>query len=98
MRYDFISIILFLMLSGSPVHVSVVARRVEGLFRETMRWDACIPIGEKVEAAVVRGAYLPPTSKPTQRKEQSSVWGWHSRQKGMLDGVIFVFHKCACLK
>lgn len=86
------------MLSDSPVHVLVVARRAEDLSKETVCWDACIPIGEKVEAAVVRGAYLPPTRKPTQRKEQSSVWGWHSCQKGMLDGVIFVSHKCACLK
>lgn len=46
--------------------------------------------GEKVGAAVVRGAYLSPTHTPTQRKEPFWAWGWHSCQKGMVGGVIFL--------
>lgn len=46
--------------------------------------------GEKVDAAVVRGDYFSLTHMPTQRKEPFSAWGWHSCQKGMVGGVIFL--------
>lgn len=38
--------------------------------------------GKKEEAAVVRGAYFPPTHKPTQRKEPFSAWGVAFVSKG----------------
>lgn len=56
------------------------------------------PKDEKVDASVAGGSHSIPPPTPIQRKEHFSVWGWHSCWKGMVDGVIFVPHKCECLK
>lgn len=71
--------------------------RSEPLWRNGRAVPTTSPYG-KAGASVVRGSH--PTPPPTliQRKEHFSVWGWHSRWKGMVDGVIFVPHKCGCLK
>lgn len=56
------------------------------------------PKNEKVDASVARGSHSIPPPTSSQRKEHFSVRGWPSCWKGMVDGVIFVSHKCECLK
>lgn len=52
----------------------------------------------KVNASLIRGSHSIPTPTPIQKKEHFSVRGWLSHWKGMGDDVIFVPHKCGCLK
>lgn len=52
----------------------------------------------EVNASVVKGSPSTPTPTLTQRKEHFSEWGWLSCWKEMVDDVIFIPHKCGCLK